>query len=404
MKIVIDLQGAQSESRFRDIGRYAMAITKAIIKNKSDEDEIILALNGLFQDTIEPIRAEFDELLPQENIRVWSAPGPLKACEQGNDYRRDIAERIREAFLASLNPDIILVASLFEGYVDDAATSIGILEKIPTAVILYDLIPYADQKNYLDNNPLYKKHYLKKIEYLKKADLLLAISDYSKQEAVELLGFDEQKIESIYAACEDFFKKINISNSDKENLLSKLNITKDFILYTGGENNRKNLSSLIKAFSMLEKNIRRTHQIVIAGRFPDGNIKELQNLAKETGLEKSELIFTGYISDDELVKLYNLCKLFVLPSFREDFGLPLLEAMACGAATITSNTTSLSEVAGRGDMLFDPYSVESIVRKMQEVLSDEGFRKDLIQYGLNRAKEFSLDKSAKLALEALRKL
>ena len=100
MRIVIDMQGAQSESRFRGIGRYTMSFTQALVRNRGDH-EIILALNGLFPDTIEPIRAAFDSLLPQENIRVWHAPGPVRDCEPGNEGRREVAEIIREAFLAS---------------------------------------------------------------------------------------------------------------------------------------------------------------------------------------------------------------------------------------------------------------------------------------------------------------
>ena len=124
MRIVIDMQGAQTESRFRGIGRYTMSFSQAIALRRGGH-EIILALNGLFPDTIEPIRAAFDGLLPQENIRVWYAPGPVGERQPGNESRREAAECIREAFLASLAPDVIHVCSLFEGHTDDAVTSIG---------------------------------------------------------------------------------------------------------------------------------------------------------------------------------------------------------------------------------------------------------------------------------------
>ena len=90
MRIVIDMQGAQTESRFRGIGRYTTSFSQAIARNRG-EHEILLALNGLFPDTIEPIRAAFDGLLPQENIRVWYAPGPVRECEPGNESRREVA-------------------------------------------------------------------------------------------------------------------------------------------------------------------------------------------------------------------------------------------------------------------------------------------------------------------------
>ncbi|MGB9732272.1 glycosyltransferase [Calditerrivibrio nitroreducens] len=405
MRIVIDLQGAQTENRFRGIGRYAMSITKAIIKNKDDGDEIILALNGLFPETIEPIRAEFDNMLPQENIKVWYAPGPVKEIEEGNDYRREVAELIRESFLSSLKPDIILISSLFEGLVDDAVTSIGRFDKKTlSSVIVYDLIPYKEPKMYLDANPLYKKYYLRKIEYLKKADLCLAISDYTAKELIETLNLDKDKAVNILAATEPHFKKIDISVNDKDTVLKKFGIKKDFIMYTGGADIRKNIDGLISAFSKLSAQVRKSHQLVLVGKMSEGNIKEFKEIAIKAGLSSKDLIFTGYVSDDELIKLYNICKLFVFPSFREGFGFPPLEAMSCGAAVIASNKTSLPEVIGRQDMLFDPYNTQEIASKIEEVLVNDKFREDLKEYGINRAKRFSWDNSAKIAIEAIKSL
>ena len=115
MRIVIDMQGAQTESRFRGIGRYTLSFAQAIVLNRG-EHEIILALSGLFPDTIEPIRAAFDDLLPQENIRVWHAPGPVREGESGNDWRREVAELVREAFLASLHPDVVHLSACLRAF------------------------------------------------------------------------------------------------------------------------------------------------------------------------------------------------------------------------------------------------------------------------------------------------
>ena len=144
MRIVIDMQGAQTESRFRGIGRYTLSFAQAVVRNRG-EHEVILALSGLFPDTIDPIRAAFNDLLPQENIRIWQAPGPVLEAYPGNDSRREVAELIREAFLASLQPNVIHISSLFEGYVDNAVTSIGCFDRTtPVSVALYDLIPLLD--------------------------------------------------------------------------------------------------------------------------------------------------------------------------------------------------------------------------------------------------------------------
>lgn len=197
MRIVIDLQGAQTESRFRGIGRYTLSFAQAIVRNRG-EHEVILALSALTPDTIETIRAAFDDLLPQENIRVWYAPGPVRECEPGNQGRCETAELIREAFLASLKPDVIHVTSLFEGYIDDAVTSIGRFDRTtPVTVSLYDLIPLLDPELYLKPDPGYAQYYQRKVEYLKKASAYLAISETAAREVTQVLALGGASVVNI---------------------------------------------------------------------------------------------------------------------------------------------------------------------------------------------------------------
>jgi len=404
MRIVIDMQGAQTESRFRGIGRYTLSLAKAIVRNRG-EHEIILALSGLFPDTIEPIRSEFNELLPQENIRVWYAPGPVRECDHGNAWRREAAELIREAFIASLQPDIIHISSLFEGYVDDAVSSIGAFnEGVPVSVSLFDLIPLINFEQYLKPNPAYEKYYHRKVAYLQKSSLLLAISNYARQEGVDNLTQNTASIINISTAVDNSFHPLNITQAQEQKLQDKFGLTRSFLLYTGGADERKNLPRLVRAYAQLSPELRDDHQLVFAGRMPEGNVHQLQQIAKSEGLHSGELIFTGYITDDELVKLYNLCKLYVFPSWHEGFGLPALEAMSCGAAVIGANTSSLPEVIGNEDALFDPFSEEAIALKMTQVLSNEDFRQGLIKSGLNQAKQFSWDRSATKAIAAFENL
>src|SRR3982074_2814429 len=155
MRIVIDLQGAQGASRHRGIGRYSLSLAKAMVRNRKDH-EVLITLNGMFPDSIEPIRDAFDDLLPQSNIRVWEAAGPTNPHGAENAWRRRAAELIREAFLASLQPDVVHITSIFEGFDDDAVHTIGALaNQFPTAVTAYDLIPLMQSQTYLDPHPLY---------------------------------------------------------------------------------------------------------------------------------------------------------------------------------------------------------------------------------------------------------
>ena len=398
MRIVIDMQGAQTESRFRGIGRYTMSFTKAIVRNCA-EHEIILSLSGFFPETVEPIRAAFIELLPQENIRIWHAPGPVMEAQTGNAARRQVAELLYASFLTSLKPDVIHISSLFEGYTDNGVTSIGRLgSTTPVSVCLYDIIPLLNPEQYLKPDPRYARYYGRKIGDLKKAALYLAISEFSRQESLAHLKMPESCIVNVSAAIDPDFKPLQMDDIAISILSNKFGLKRPFILYTGGGDERKNLQSLIQAYAALPSKLRKTYQLVIAGRIHCA--PSLLKQAKFLGLNPNTICFTGFITDKELIQLYNICHLFVFPSLHEGFGLPALEAMACGAPVIGSNTSSLPEVIGLDHALFDPLDVNAITLKMVQALEDEPFRDFLKEHGLLRAKNFSWDESAKRAIMA----
>jgi len=404
MRIVLDLQGAQSESRFRGIGRYTLSLGQAIARN-CGKHEILVALNGQLPDAVEAIRAAFEDCLPQKNIHVWRAPGPLRESAPGNDWRREVAERIREAFLASLRPDVVHVSSLFEGYVDDAATSVGVFSpRMPTAITFYDLIPLRNPDDYLKPNPVYERHYRRKIEHLKRAHLWLAISESAKLEACHSLGLDPSEVVSISSACDSSFRPLTLCEAECRRVRSRFGITQPFVLYCGGADRRKNLTRLVSAYAQLPKALRDGHQLVLAGKISEGEAATLRQTAQSSGVRDGRLVLAGYVTNSELVKLYNLCTAFVLPSIHEGFGLPALEAMSCGAAVIGANTTSVPEVVNRLDALFDPYDETSIMRKLAQVLGDSAFRTQLAIHGLEQAGRFSWDESARRALAAFARL
>ncbi|SHE36594.1 Glycosyltransferase involved in cell wall bisynthesis [Desulfacinum infernum DSM 9756] len=404
MRIVIDMQGAQTESRFRGIGRYTMNLAQAVVRNRGDH-EVILALNGLLSESIEPIRAAFEGLLPQENIRVWQAPGPVREGTPGNSVRRRTAELIREAFLASLLPDVIHISSLFEGYVDDAVTSIGRFDKrTPVSVSLYDLIPLTNADHYLKPHPRYSAYYERKLSWLRKASLCLAISRSAGREAVGHLPELSGRIVNVSTAVEPRFQPLEIDETSRREICRKYSIDRPFVLYTGGADERKNLPRLLRAYAALPNHLRSSHQLVFAGRMPQGDMGRLKRESHAAGLEPHELVLTGYVSDEDLVRLYNLCRLFVFPSWHEGFGLPALEAMACGAPVIAANTSSLPEIVQFKESLFDPFRVQSITQTMQRALADEEFRNKLIQHGLKQAGHFSWDDTARKAINAWGKI
>lgn len=400
MRLVIDLQGAQSTgSRKRGIGRYSLSIAQALARNRG-EHEVLIALSGRFPETIEPIRSAFDGLLPQQNILVWDAPGLVSAANAEHDTRRRAAELLRESFLASLSPDWVLVSSLFEGVSDDAVTSIGMLSgAIPTAPILYDLIPLIHRNTYLQN-PTIERWYLDKLDQLRRADLLLSISASSGQEAVTHLGFDSQSVANISTAAEDHFCPKPVSEATRAQLAAQYGLVRPFVMYTGGVDHRKNIEGLIAAYARLPAMLRSTHQLAVVCSIQQPDRERLQQLAKDAGLAKDELILTGFVPDDALLACYRACKLFVFPSWHEGFGLPALEAMQCGKAVIAGNTSSLPEVVGREDALFDPLDAQAMAQKIEQVLTDDAYRAELERHGLVQAQKFSWDESARRAWQA----
>lgn len=185
MRIVIDMQGAQAEHRFGLAGRCALSLAQAIVRQRGTH-EVMLALNGLFPDSIEPIRAAFDGLLPQSAIRVWYTAGPLAARERGNDGRRALAAIVREAFLASMGADVVLVTSWFEGYAADGVTSAGAFAVHPPAAVLVHDLRVLREPGLL-REPGQAAHVRAKAEQLRGAPLLLALGPETARDAAALL-------------------------------------------------------------------------------------------------------------------------------------------------------------------------------------------------------------------------
>jgi glycosyltransferase involved in cell wall biosynthesis/ADP-heptose:LPS heptosyltransferase len=401
MRIVIDMQGAQTESRFRGIGRYSLSLAQAIVRNRADH-EVFLALSDLFPDTIEPLKAAFADLLPEENIRVWVAPGPTREVGAENKQRREMAELIREAALAELDPDVVLVTSLFEGLGDDAITSVGNLDVgLPTAVIIYDLIPLISPDIHFRTSPLHQDWYGRKLESLKRASLLLAISESSRTEAVENLHKSPDEVVNISCACDPSFGPTHITQHEKDSLFQRAGVTRPFIMYTGGADERKNLHRLIEAFAALPSALRKQHQLLMVGKMPEESVRDFLRTAAAQGLRSDELVIAGYVGDEDLISLYGSCSLFVFPSTHEGFGLPPLEAMSCGAVVIAADAASLPEVMGMHEALFDPLDVASISEAMARALADPALRRRLLANAKTQSQAFSWDQSARLTIEAL---
>jgi glycosyltransferase involved in cell wall biosynthesis len=260
-----------------------------------------------------------------------------------------------------------------------------------TVVTIFDfsivLFPEWHPKARID---YFEKNFWKR---LTRADRIIVISDYIKKQGVSI-GLPGEKITTIHPGYNREVFKIYPSQ-DVRTIKKKYHLPEYFVLFVGSLEPRKNLKNLITAYISLDKGIRKDIKLVLVG-FKGWQNKELMELLKKV---KSDVVYLGYLPEKELGKLFNLATLFVYPSVYEGFGLPPLEAMACGCPVVVSEAASLPEVCDNAAYYVDPYSAESIADGMYRVATDKELRGRLIKKGLLRTRLFSWEKAAKRHLE-----
>ena len=238
--------------------------------------------------------------------------------------------------------------------------------------------------------------------YISRADTVISISEHTKRDIISTFGIPEGKIRVILLAADERFRLIDDTVATGC-VLNRYGITGEYILYTGPMELRKNVPTLVNAFAILKKEKKIPHFLVLAGNKGGGQYDEVMGIIQKEGLVKS-VIFTGFVADDDLPYLYNGASLFAFPSFYEGFGLPPLEAMACGCPVVTSNTSSLPEVVGDAGLMIDPTRPEELAEAMGRVLEDRTLHAELRERGLARAAEFSWRRCAAETMDVYREL
>ena len=225
---------------------------------------------------------------------------------------------------------------------------------------------------------------------IKRADKIITVSTYSKNEIEKYYPLSKRKIEVIHLG---FDKSFKVTDYTKK---------KNQILYVGSMNKRKNFIGVIKAFELLN---RKDYELLIVGNFSANfSIDDNDKIILEKIKENSNIYFTSNINNTELIKIYNDSKLFLFPSFYEGFGLPVLEAMACGTPVICSDCSSIPEVGGDAVVYCNAYDINDIKDKIELVLKDSSLQQEMIKKGLERAQLFSWDKSADEHLKVFKSL
>jgi len=226
-------------------------------------------------------------------------------------------------------------------------------------------------------------------------DHVLTDSHCSRRDIVERLGVPAERITVVYPGVEqERFGPASTSTDEGET-------SRPYVLCVAGADPTKNVETLVEAFARLPQQLRDAHDLVLVGDFR--RRIDLRERIGQAGIEK-QTVFTGVVGDDRLVRLYQRATLFVFPSLYEGFGLPVLEAMACGCPVISSNASSLPEVAGDAAVLVDPSDREGLARQMELVLTDAALRRSLRERGLERAAQFSWDRTARETVAVYRRV
>lgn len=262
-----------------------------------------------------------------------------------------------------------------------------------SVLTIHDLICIKHPEWFINNRSYdYMNIYLRRTA--NNVDHIIAVSNQTKNDIIELFNIPQEKISVIYLGVDEVF---NREYSYEEDTLKKYNIDKEYILSVCTFEPRKNITRILDTYEKFRENNKEDIKLVLTG----GKGWKYTDIFNKINLNKynKDIIITGYVSNEELAILYKNSLVFVYPSLYEGFGLPVLEAMACGTAVITSNTTSLPEVGGDAVCYCEPESVDSILNCLEKVIFLENYRKELKFKSLKRNKKFSYKETAKKTSE-----
>jgi glycosyltransferase involved in cell wall biosynthesis len=266
---------------------------------------------------------------------------------------------------------------------------------VPTVVTVHD-VSFLERPEYFTKTRAMQLR-ITVARSVKRAARVLTVSEFARESIVRAYNLPPEKIVVTPDAASPSFRAVN-RTAAAHKVRERFQLAKPFVLAVGDLQPRKNHIGLIRAFAkLIHDQPQLPHDLVLAGKdtWFGGRVREA---ARESGLE-GRIHFTGFVSDDDLLQLYNACECFAFPSFYEGFGIPVLEAMACGRAVICSNSSAIPEVADGAALLFDPSDSEQMVRALADVLMEHELRARMERLGLKRASYFSWRKTAEMTLK-----
>jgi glycosyltransferase involved in cell wall biosynthesis len=352
--VVCDLRAIQSpDHRGRGIGRWSYEFATALERTRPD------LVGAYLLDPTWPPPGAVDELLATGKLAYLGSAHADRAIERSRLYH-------------CLSPFELgrSIAAMRPSFVDQRGISYS--------AVVYDLIPLRHPDRYLEH-PAQRRRYLARLEVLRNADALLAISAHAANDVGELLGVDASRCQVVGTGVSRHFVPPASRAGVLETLLKSVEgLTGPFVLFPGGTDGRKNIDGLIAAFSELPVPLRRRFQLVIVGDLPPPTVNHYRHLAGLAGIG-DRLVLTGFVSDQLLTELYQATELFVFPSFAEGYGLPIAEALACGAVAAVSDQAPFDELVPTRKARFDPSNTLSMAAVVERCLTDRALRSAVLK-------------------------
>lgn len=388
MRIGVD---ASCWANKRGFGRFTRELLEALLE--VDDSNVYLFFVDSQTGDLDKIPDRVQKVVSKTDFSQVKA-----ASAEGRRSLKDVWSMSREVL--KHNVDVFFFPAVYSYY--------PILNRTRILLTLHDVI--ADHHPELIFPDSKSKFFwkLKQKIAIRQADLIATVSEYSKREIVNYFGLPESRMRVISEAARSVFKVLPASNG-YFSTLSKYNLKPDeFLLSVGGISPHKNLDRLINAFDQIVKSRPNEHlKLVLVGDYKDDPFFSAYPRLKEqvTNLALGEKVtFTGFVSDEDLAYLYNAATLLVFPSLEEGFGLPAIEAMACGTPVAASCTGSLPEVLGNTGRFFDPKSADDIAKVIGDLLADESVRQEMKNSGLARSQQFRWKRAAEETLSIFNEL
>lgn len=374
MRILIDAH--LSDEKTTGIGRYLAELLYALLSIDQRNEYIILTYSGISS---------------THPFRIFEAPNLLKIPVNlhGLDWRQHF---LTPKIIKEVKPDVY----------HHPHFDLPSFHNVPSVVTIHDL-KYIRHPEFFKERSVLKQFYMKRMmrRSLKRTKKVIAVSKSTRDDIISVFDTPIDKVSVVYHGVNSNHQRTN-TKADGSKLLEKYKVKGRFILFVGEKRPHKNLVHLIEAFDIFNKRTKGAYQLVAVGK-SYANYSEPLDKVKDLSLAKS-VIFTEYISNDELRLFYQTADVLVLPSLYEGFGLPVLEAMNYGTPVIASNLTSLPEIVGEAGILVHPFNIQEIAAALEKVITNDNISEELKRKGIERAKSFTWEKTARQTLEIYREV